>query len=75
MSLFDHWPEPDLLKPNHYAWDSLGDPYNCDEDHNHPPRVPSEFMRRLARLFLCFAVGGACAVIFLVVYALAEMVF
>lgn len=26
----------DLLKPNHYFNDSLGDPATCTDDHNHP---------------------------------------
>ncbi|KXO93034.1 Uncharacterised protein (plasmid) [Tsukamurella tyrosinosolvens] len=26
----------DQSKPNHYYWDSLGDPLACTEDHNHP---------------------------------------
>lgn len=30
---------PDPSKPNHYAHDSLGDPYTCTGDHNHPADV------------------------------------
>lgn len=26
----------DPSKPNHYVYDSLGDPATCTEDHNHP---------------------------------------
>jgi len=27
-------------KPNHYYWDHLGNPFTCEEDHNHPRRTP-----------------------------------
>lgn len=26
-------------RPNHYFYDSLGDPLTCDGDHNHPRMV------------------------------------
>lgn len=29
-------PYPEGVKPNHYFHDSLGDPYTCTGDHNHP---------------------------------------
>ena len=29
----------DNRKPNHFAHDSLGDPFDCTEDHNHPEWV------------------------------------
>jgi hypothetical protein len=29
----------DNRKPNHFTHDSLGDPFDCTEDHNHPEYV------------------------------------
>lgn len=31
-------PQVDLSKNNHFFHDSLGCPYECDGDHNHPER-------------------------------------
>jgi len=32
----------DPSKPNHFIHDSLGDPYTCTEDHNHPDSYVEE---------------------------------
>jgi hypothetical protein len=48
----------DLSKPNHYHNDSLGDPYTCTGDHNHPDELPQEVvdMARTAACARCKAV-------------------
>lgn len=35
-------PLNDQRIPNHYAHDSLGDPMLCNENHNHPDKVPND---------------------------------
>lgn len=70
----DRWPEPDLTKPNHYYWDSLGDPYNCDEDHNHPPKPVTPTLERVVEI-AAFLVGvGVVLLILLGVYTLSDLV-
>lgn len=29
-------------RPNHWLYDSLGDPLTCTGDHNHPPTAEDE---------------------------------
>lgn len=45
--------EGDIHRPNHFVHDSLGDPFDCDEDHNHPDRSEKNF----AASFLVVAAG------------------
>lgn len=45
----------DLSKPNHYSHDSLGDPAQCTDDHNHPKkylRVDIELPTETQEVFL-----------------------
>lgn len=69
------WPDPDPSKPNHYSWDSLGDPYRCKGDHNHPPLPKKSMAERAAELLICALVGAGAALIAYGVWGLGVLLF
>ena len=66
---------PDGSKPNHYFHDSLGDPYRCKEDHNHPVRKRRSVVSWATELLIAVLIGAGVALIAYGVWGLGVLAF